>query len=130
MRSHTTACARRRQAIASPRATSVLGVVFLAAGAPYHDLVLLDRDLHGAVARPVLGVHRIVLDRGIEPQAVALLAVVEGSFQRGRPARPAARAAAAPPGAPRLGLFLLDFPRPPPGLGHRCPARRLPGPAG
>ena len=45
------------------------------------DLVLLDEDLDRAVAGPVLGVDRVVLDGGVEPQAVALLAVVEGALE-------------------------------------------------
>ena len=57
----------------------VAGVV---AGAADHDLVLLDRDLDRAVAGPVLGVDGVVRDRGVEPQAVALLAVVEGALER------------------------------------------------
>ena len=51
-------------------------------GAADHDLVLLDRDLDRPVAGPVLGVDRVVLDGGIEPQAVALLAVVERALER------------------------------------------------
>ena len=39
-------------------ARSVVVVVLAAAGAADHDLVFLDRDLDGAVARPVLGVDR------------------------------------------------------------------------
>ena len=54
----------------------------------------------------MLGVDGIVLDRGIEPQPVALLAVVERALERagadGAPARAAARAA----WALRLGLLL------------------------
>src|ERR1700693_6424988 len=46
-----------------------------------HDAVLLDRDLDRAMPRPVLGVDRIVLDRGIEPQPVALLGVVERALE-------------------------------------------------
>src|SRR4051812_20190439 len=57
-----------------------------------HDLVLLDRDLDRAVAGPVLGVDRIVLDGGVEPQAVALLAMVERPLQRTGRCGPAARA--------------------------------------
>ena len=57
----------------------VVGVVvrLVAAGPTDDDLVLLDHDLDGAVARPVLGVDRVVLDGRVKPQAVALLAVVE-----------------------------------------------------
>src|SRR4051794_5527648 len=80
--------------------------VFPGAGAADHDLVLLDRDLDGPVARPVLRVDRVVLDGGVEPQAVALLAVVEGALER-RLRGPAARAAAAPGGALGLGLLLF-----------------------
>src|SRR5690349_13490788 len=41
---------------ATMRSSSAVVVVLVAAGAADHDLVLLDRDLHGAVAGPVLGV--------------------------------------------------------------------------
>src|SRR5580658_8548443 len=54
----------------------------LAAGAPDHDLVLLDRDLHRPMAGPVLGVHRVILDGWVEPQTVALVAVVERRLER------------------------------------------------
>src|SRR5215204_6809019 len=57
-------------------------VVLVAAGAADHDLVLLDRDLDGPVAGPVLGVDGVVLDGGVEPQAVAFLAVVERALER------------------------------------------------
>ena len=75
--SHASASCARRQAIAS-----VLVVVVLAAtGTADHDLVFLDRDLDRAVTRPVLGVDRIILDGGIQPQAVPLFAVIEGAFE-------------------------------------------------
>src|SRR4051794_41672532 len=105
------ACSACRQAIARSRAGLALFVVVLAtAGATDHDLVLLDRDLDGTVTRPVLGVDRIVLHGGVEPQAVALLAVVEGALERaGRGGAPAR--APAPAAACALGGALL--PRPP-----------------
>ncbi len=34
------------------------------------------------MAGPVLGVERVVLDRRVEPEAVAVLAVVEGALER------------------------------------------------
>src|SRR5215213_2377521 len=80
----------RRYARRRPR--SVVSVA--ATRAPDHDLVLLDRDLHRPVAGPVLGVDRVVLDGGVEPQPVALLAVVERALER-LAAAPAAAAAAA-----------------------------------
>src|ERR1700733_13364176 len=55
------------------------------------DAVPLDGDLDGAVAGPVLCVDRVVLDRRVEPQAVALLAVIEGSLERARVAGSRAR---------------------------------------
>src|SRR5436190_21947741 len=64
------------------------------AGAADHDLVLVDRDLDGPVARPVLGVDRVVGHGGIEPQPVALVAVVERALERGG-LRACARASAA-----------------------------------
>src|SRR5215207_4754003 len=80
-------------------------VVFVAAGAADHDLVLLDRDLDGPVAGPVLGVHGVVLDGGVEPQAVALLAVVERALER--PGGALAAAAARPRGGVLRRLLLL-----------------------
>ncbi len=79
----------------------VLGRVRLLAGAADHDSVGLDRHGHGAVAGPVLRVGGIVLDRGIEPEAVAVLAVVERALERLRlagagAAAPSAASAAAP----------------------------------
>src|SRR4051794_37648409 len=70
------------------------------AGAPDHDAVGLDDDLDLALAGPVLGVHRIVGDGRVQPQPVALLAVVERALERPRragraPAAPTAAAAAA-----------------------------------
>src|SRR3954452_20804515 len=85
---------------------SVVVVVLAAAGAADHDLVLLDRDLDRAVARPVLGVDGIVLDGGVQPQAVALLAMVEGALERTRGGGAATRAPAATPGA-ALGPVLV-----------------------
>src|SRR5215204_4015297 len=80
-------------------------VVFVAAGAADHDLVLLDRDLDGPVAGPVLGVDGVVLDGGVEPQAVALLAVVERALER--PGGALAAAAARPRGGVLRRLLLL-----------------------
>src|SRR5687768_13342735 len=79
-------------------------VVVARARAADHDLVLLDRDLDGPVAGPVLRVDGVVRDRGVEPEAVALLAVVERRLDRavavGAPRAPAA--ARAPPTRLRL----------------------------
>src|SRR4051812_33207398 len=80
-------------------ASSLLAVVGLLAGAADDDAVLLDRHLDGPVPGPVLGVDGVVGDGGVEPQPVALLAVVEGAFERGRRRAapgPAAASAAAP----------------------------------
>src|SRR5215216_6486188 len=73
------------------------------AGARDHDPLGLHRDRHRAVAGPVLGVDRIVLDRRVEPEPVALVAVVEGALERLLLA-PAAAASTAPatPAALRL----------------------------
>jgi hypothetical protein len=57
----------------------------------------------GPVARPVLGVDGVVGDGRVEPQAVALLAVVERALERA-PFEPARRAPAAAARAARLGL--------------------------
>ena len=60
-------------------AVVVVGVVvrLVAAGAADDDLVLFDHDLDRAMTSPVLGVGRVVLDGRVEPQAVALVAVIE-----------------------------------------------------
>src|SRR4051794_20157853 len=87
-------------------ASSVLVVVVAAPGATDHDLVFLDRDLDRAVTRPVLGVDRVVLDGGVEPQAVALLAMVERALQRTGWCGATAGTPTTPPrGA--LGLFVV-----------------------
>ncbi len=59
------------------------------------------------MSRPVLGVHRVVLDRGVEPQSVALLTVVEGALERSGGAGAAASAAAAPTPAPGSGASVV-----------------------
>ena len=94
-------CARR---CARRRASSV---AVAATGAADDDLVLLDRDLDGPVARPVLRVGRVVLDGGVEPQPVALLAVVEGPLERPRRVFPAARPGALAGALARRGLRVL-----------------------
>src|SRR3954470_23933629 len=91
--------------MAAARRGSVFGVVLASAGTADHDLIFLDRDLDGTVAGPVLGVHGIVLDGGIEPQPVALLAMVERALERPGGGPAAGAPAAAPGGA--LGLLLL-----------------------
>src|SRR4051812_6921283 len=77
---------------------SALLVVFVVARAADDDPVGLDGHLDRSVARPVLGVDRVVLDGGVEPQAVALLAVVERALQ-GAAARAGGAPAAATPTA-------------------------------
>src|SRR3954469_2502610 len=89
---------------ASARAKRGSVVVAVRARAADDDLVGLERHDDLALARPVLGVDGVVGDGGVEPQAVALLAVVEGPLEArlaGRAAARAAAAAAAP--APALG---------------------------
>ena len=81
---------------ASPLSSS--GAVL--AGAADDDPVGLDGHRDRPVAGPVLGVDGVLLDRGVEPEPVALLAVVEGALERLR-AAPAAAAAAAPAAAAR-----------------------------
>lgn len=69
-------------------------LVAVGAGATNDDLVGIDRDLDLAVTRPMLGVDGVVLDRSIEPEAVAVfLAMVEGRLELA-PAAPAATTAA------------------------------------
>ena len=85
---------------------AVLVVVLAGPGPADHDLVLLDRDLDGAMPGPVLCVDGVVLDRGVEPQSVALLAVVERRLQRlGRSA--ATTAATAASAARALGRLVI-----------------------
>src|SRR6188768_1722985 len=65
------------------------------AGAADDDLVGLDADAEFALAGPVLFVDRVLLDRGIEPEAVAVLvAVVEGRLDLFAATTPTAAAAA------------------------------------
>src|SRR3954464_15588522 len=106
IRSHTAACFACRQAIARSRGVGASAVVVLVvcAGAADHDLVLLDRHLDRAMSGPVLGVDRVVLDGGIQPQAVALLAMVERALER--PGRCALASAGAARTRAALGLLL------------------------
>src|SRR5207253_4649939 len=101
-------CARRPTTpVAAPGRTASGSVVL--PDAADHDPVLLDLDLHLAMPGPVLRVDRVVLNGGIEPQAVALLAVVEGALERASGLRAAAglalcaaarQAPSPPPAAP------------------------------
>src|SRR4051794_135394 len=103
------ACARASRVSGSsarPGAGSGVRVVLASAGTTDHDLVLLDRDLDGTVARPVLGVDGVVLHGGVEPQPVALLAVVERALERAPGGAAAAGAAAGAATAARLRLLL------------------------
>ena len=81
------------------------------AGAADDDLVGVDADRDLAFAGPVLGVDRVVLDRRVEPEAVAVgLAVVEGCLEVFATAAASAAAAAATPFRPvaaRLAGALL-----------------------
>ena len=54
--------------------------------------VLFNRDLDRSVPGPVLGVDGVVLDGGVKPQAIALLAVVKRALQGAGFARGSARA--------------------------------------
>src|SRR4051812_29538960 len=92
--------------MAAARRGSVFGVVLASAGTADHDHVFLDRDLDGAVTRPVLGVHGIVLHGGIQPQAVSLFAVVESALERARGPGTTART---PTAAARRTLGFLCF---------------------
>src|SRR5262249_30326358 len=83
----------------------------------YDDPILFDRDLYWAVTCPVLSVDRIVLDGGIEPQPVPLLAVVEGALERAfvhlrsapGSAPPASPATSPPRPGRTLALLVLGF---------------------
>src|SRR5207244_6428716 len=59
-----------------------LRLVVIVAEAADDDAVLRDLHLDGAMSGPVLGVDGVVLDGRIQPQPVALLAVIEGPLQR------------------------------------------------
>src|SRR3954465_4796434 len=107
--SHCNESCVRRHAIAAARRGSVFGVVLAPAGAADHDLVFLDRDLDGAVARPVLGVHGVILDGGVQPQAVPLLAVVERALERARGRGATARTPTAAPGGTLGFLVIFGF---------------------
>src|SRR3954454_8787101 len=104
--SHCNESCERRHAIAAALRGSVFGVFLAPAGTADHDLVLLDRDLDGTVARPVLGVHGIILDSGIQPQAVSLLAVFERALERLRGRGATAQAASTESGG-TLGLLVV-----------------------
>src|SRR5829696_5910146 len=94
------------------RSVVVFVVAGVLAGAADHDAVGLDGHRDRAVARPVLGVGRIVLHGRVEPEPVALLAVVERSLERLRLAGPGATAPAAAPTAPParpLAVAVLAF---------------------
>ena len=91
----------RRAAPAEP-----LLLLVVAVDAADDDPVLLDGDLDRPVARPVLGVDRVVLDRGVEPEPEALLAVVEGALER-RGLRAPARRASATAAAAAAGRAVL-----------------------
>src|SRR4051794_41897327 len=116
---------------AARSASSVVVVGVVLAGATDHDLVLLDRDDHVAVTGPMLGVHRVVGDGGVQPQAVALVAVIERALElalgdaRGARAAPAAAAAATATAGGLRGLLLLGVPAPVEG-GPPPPARPPP----
>src|SRR5512132_153024 len=92
------------------RPTLLLFVLFggLVARAGDHDPLGLDDDLDGAVSCPVLRVDGIVRHGGVEPQPVALLAVVEGALEFAAAASPPAPATAAP--AALAGLLLVLAP--------------------
>ncbi len=97
-------------------------------GAPDDDLIRLDPHRHLPLPGPVLGVGGVVPDSGVEPEAVAVLALLEGRFQlRLATAPTAAPAPAAPAPWPALRLAAvggllarglrplpLPLPRPPP----------------
>src|SRR3954453_5496033 len=80
----TAACIRPSNAVARAKRASGSVLVVVAgvlADTADDDLVRFDRHLDLAVSGPVLGVHGVVGDGRVEPQAVALLAVVERALQ-------------------------------------------------
>src|SRR2546430_9697544 len=101
-------CARPQTTPAGAAAREASAASVLVAGAADDDLVLLDRHLDRPVAGPVLGVDGVVLHGRVQPQAVALLAVVEGALELAPAATAAAPAPATPPTASlRLVLAVL-----------------------
>ena len=100
-----------RGALIRYSSSSAVVVGLSAPGTADDDLIRLDPDRDLALPGPVLDVDRVVLDRGIEPEPVAVgFAVVEGRFElfapcRGRRADRGAGAAADGPRSRR--------PRPP-----------------
>src|SRR5437763_13638823 len=93
-------CGRPRTTPAGAAAREASAASVLVAGAADDDLVLLDRHLDRPVAGPVLGVDRVVLHGRVQPQAIALLAVVERPLERADVARaPAEHPACAPAAA-------------------------------
>src|SRR5436309_10805322 len=75
-------CGRPQITLAGAAAREASAASVLIAGAADDDLVLLDRHLDRPVASPVLGIDGVVLHSGVEPQAIALLTVVEGPLER------------------------------------------------
>ena len=69
------------------------------------DLVGFDGDLDRAMAGPVLGVDGVVLDGRVEPEPVALVAVVEARLDGG--CAVAAAAAASATAAPAAGTVVV-----------------------
>ena len=149
-------CARRRTSPAGrsgppelgpPRpARGTAGIRVRSAPASARRIVIASAsngDGDGAVSRPVLRVHGVVRHRGIEPQAVALAAVVEGGLVgvargRGGGARRGDRGAAAAAGAPsrrrrssRRGRGASGSSSSSPGAStaYLRPPRRLPSPS-
>ena len=79
------------------RRVRVVGLGGGGAGAADDDLVGVDPDRDLAFAGPVLGVDGVVLDRGVEPEPVAVgFAVVEGRLELFAAAATTATAATAP----------------------------------
>src|SRR3954453_10000488 len=79
------AAASRPRSISSARRKSCRSVVVIAgvlAGAADDDLVLFDRHRDGPVTGPVLCIHGAVGHGRVQPEAVTLLAVVEGALER------------------------------------------------
>src|SRR5215207_10755256 len=91
------------------RSVVVFVVAGVLAGAADHDAVGLDGHRDRAVARPVLGVGRVVLHGRVEPEPVALLAVVERPLERLRLAGAAAATAATAP-TPPPARFVVAVP--------------------
>src|SRR5262249_19481647 len=99
--------ARRLRLLGWPHPAERAGRELVVLDALEHDPLGLDRHLERAVAFPVLGVGRVVLDRRVEPDAVALLvALVGGGFEGAAAPTAASATTRATSPAPALAVLI------------------------